>query len=145
MNRGAFLFALTLSRGEVSFADGVVQLPRGGGVRLGYGRLAALGVECDCECLMWDGEEQRITAMGLLRFRHGADEMTFGGPVDVTYNVSTGAGTAYTQLESAPCEASGFRLAPWSPIGDENWRTHNAYSAAFSRSPGTPQGKRVKA
>ncbi len=33
-------------------------LPESGGIRLGYGVLKALGVECECECLMWDEAER---------------------------------------------------------------------------------------
>ncbi len=102
VDRGSFLLGLTMKRDQVSLAEGVVRLPSGGGVRLGYGTLAALGVECDCECLMWDDEERRITAMGLRGLRHGTDEIAFAGPVDVTYNVNLGTGTVYTQLDVAP-------------------------------------------
>lgn len=141
VDRGSFLLALSMNRGEVSLAEGVVRLPGGGAVRLGHGTLAALGVECDCECLMWDDEEQRITAMGLRGFRHGADEMAFAGPVDMTYNAKSGDGTVYTQVDIAPASASGFQLDSWSPIGDENWKTHNSYRASFSRTGATTNQK----
>lgn len=142
VDSGSFLLALTMKPGEVRLAEGVAQLPGGGAVCLGYGTLTALGVECDCECLMWDDQDQRITALGLLRLQHGADEMTFCGPVDVTYNVTMGVGNLYSQLNLKASSASGFRLDPWSPIGDENWKTHNAYRTSFSRSTGTPHTQR---
>jgi len=139
---GAFLFALTTNRGGVSLSEGVVQLPAGGAVRVGYGVWTALGVECECECLMWDEEEQRITAMGLRKLRHGEDEMILSGSVDATYDVSDGTGYLYSQLDLTPIRASGFTLDPWTPVAGESWKTHNAYRALFSRSTTTAQTKR---
>jgi len=115
-------------------------------VRLGYGTHAALGLECDCECLMWDEEAQRITAMGLHRLRQGADELAFAVPVDLTYNVNSGAGTAYTQVAIEPAKACGFQIDPWwSSIDDESWKTHNAYRAQILRFSESTSMQKVQA
>ncbi len=55
VTQGSFLVALSPQNGQVRYAEGMILLPESGGIRLGYGLLTALGVECNCECLMWDG------------------------------------------------------------------------------------------
>lgn len=131
--QGSLLVGLGMHSGETTYIDGIVRLPQGGRVRFGYTTLTALGVECDCECLLWDEETQRITAMGLRRLRHGSDELAYVTPVDVIYKADTGAGTIYAQGDHTPEKASGFRLDPWAAIGEESWKTHNTQRATFTR------------
>jgi len=28
---------------------------------------------------------------------------------------------------------SGFEIGPWSPVGDEGWKTHNGYRASIKK------------
>jgi hypothetical protein len=131
--QGSFLVALSPKRGQVRYAGGAILLPEAGGIRLGYGVLKALGAECECECLMWDEATRRLTAMGLRALRHGNGQLTFAAPVDVEYSTDTGEGAIYAQATLRPEGSSGFELGPWSPVGDEGWKTHNSYRAPFSK------------
>jgi hypothetical protein len=133
VSRGSFLVSLTPRRGQVRYAGGIVHLPEGGGIRLGYGVSEALGIECECECLMWDQTTRRITAMGLRSVRHGGGQLTFAIPVDVVYGADTGSGTIYAQGALQPESSSGFALGSWSKAGEEGWKTHNKFRAPFSR------------
>ena len=133
VTQGSFLFALSPRRGQVRYAEGAVLLPESGGIRLGYGLLKALGVECECECLMWDEARGRLTAMGLRLLRHGNSRLSFATPVDVEYSTITGEGTIYAQGSLRPGDSTGFELRPWEPVGDEDWKTHNTNRAPFRK------------
>jgi hypothetical protein len=133
VTQGSFLMTLGLRPGQTAYVDGAVLLPQGGRIRFGHATLAALGVECDCECLLWEEETRRIMAMGLRRLHHGSSELTFTVPVDVTYNVDEGVGTIYAQGALAPERTSGFRLDPWMPIGEESWKTLNTNRTVFTK------------
>jgi hypothetical protein len=117
----------------VQYADGAIVLPEAGGVRLGYGEFRALGVEFKCECLMWDETSGRCVAIGLRSLQHGTHRLTFAAAVDVDYSPLTGEGTIYAQGAQPPKENCGFQLHPWSPIGDESWKTNNTHRASFRK------------
>lgn len=131
--QGRFLIALGPRPGEIDYADGVVHLPQGGHLHFGDPNVAALGIECDCECLLWDEEAGKITAIGLLRLRHGSSELSFTLPVDVTYSAGDGTGTLYAQGTPDPEIALGFHFAPWTHIGEESWKTLNMHRASFAK------------
>lgn len=131
--QGRFLIGLGPRSEEIGYADGAVQLPQGGHLRFGDRTVAALGIECDCECLLWDKEARKITAIGLLRLRDGISELTFGLPVDVTYDGDHGSGTLYAQGTPHPEITRGFHLAPWAHIGEESWKTLNTHRASFKK------------
>ena len=131
VTQGSFLVALSPRRGQVRYAEGAILLPGAGGVRLGYGVLQALGVECECECLMWDESTLRVTAMGLRSLRHGEKQLTFTAPVDIEYNTASRNGVIYSQESLWPGNERGFTLDPSGPVGDEGWKTHNRYCASF--------------
>jgi hypothetical protein len=134
VTQGSFLVALSPRLGQVRYADGAILLLESGGVRLGYGMLNALGVECKCECLMWDKTRGHLTAMGLRYLHHGNAQLTFAAPVDVEYNTISGEGTIYAQGTFRPEDNTGFELGAWSPVGDEGWKTHNKNRAPFRKS-----------
>jgi hypothetical protein len=141
VTQGSFLVALSPQPGQVRYAEGAIFLPEAGGVQFGYGTLRALGVECKCECLMWDESDGRCTAIGLRSFQHGNDKLTFVTPVDVDYCVSAGEGVIYTQTVLPPEQSYGFELGDWCPVGDEGWKTHNTQWASFRKVSG--HGKKV--
>ena len=132
-SEASFLIAISPRPDQVSCDDGNIILPDGGGVRPGNGLVDALGVECQCEWLMWDEEAGRIVAMGLRSLRHGECRLTFTMPVDVVYSVAAGTGTIYAQGSPQPAESRGFEMAPSCNIGNESWKTHNRNRANFTR------------
>jgi hypothetical protein len=131
VTQGSFLVALSPRRDQVRYAEGAILLPEGGGIRFGYGALEALGVQCYCECLLWDEGTRRIRAMGARSLRHGLSELTFATPGDIEYSTSTGEGTIYAQGDLQPESAHGFQLGPWRPVADEGWKTHNRNRVSF--------------
>jgi hypothetical protein len=133
VTHGAFLIALGPRSGEAQYVHGMVELPQGGHIHLSDARKTALGVECDCECLLCDDEAQRLLAIGLRRLRHGSSELAFGLPVDVTYKPDEGNGTIYAQVLLNPAKTAGFQLSPWGPMGEENWKTLNTTCAVFTK------------
>jgi len=133
VTQGSFLVALGSRPGQTAYVDGAILLPQGGRIRFGYATLAAFGVECDCECLLWEEETRRIKAMGLRRLYHDNSELTFTVPVDVTYNVDEGVGNIYAQEALETERASGFRLGSWVPIGEESWKTLNTNRTVFTK------------
>lgn len=133
VTQGSFLVALSPRRGQVRYAEGAILLPEAGGIRLGYGVLKALGVECECECLLWDAATRRLTAMGLRSLWHGNGQLTFAAPVEVEYSADSGEGTIYAQGTRQPENRRGFELGPWTPAGDESWKTHNRNRASFRK------------
>jgi hypothetical protein len=133
VTRGAFLIALGPRSEEARYVDGAAELPKGGHIHLGDTRVTALGVECDCECLLWDDEAHGLMAMGLRRLRHGSSELAFGHPVDVTYKPDKGNGTIYAQGLFNPTKNAGFQVSPWEDVGEESWKTLNNTRAAFTK------------
>jgi hypothetical protein len=142
---GSFLIALGPRSGEAGYLHGVAQLPQGGRIHLGDAEVAALGVECDCECLLWDDEAQRLTAVGLRRLCHGSSELTFRLPVEMTYKPDEGVGILYAQSSPVPTKTTGFQVLPWAPIGEESWKTLNKMRAAFRKLETKQQLRRTKA
>jgi hypothetical protein len=130
---GSFLVALGPKSGQVGCAEGAVLLPGAAGIRLGYGVMRALGVECECECLLWDEPARRLTAMGLRLLRHGNGLLTFASPVDIEYSTASDQGVVYAQGTLLQKDERGFKLDSWCPIGDQSWKTHNSYRASFRR------------
>jgi hypothetical protein len=95
--------------------------------------VAALGVECDCECLLWDDEVRQLVAIGLRRLCHGSSELSFRLPVDMTYKPDEGNGILYAQGSPDPTKTAGFQVFPWAPIGEESWKTLNTTRAVFTK------------
>jgi len=133
VSKGSFLVALSPKRGQVELFEGAIKLPDGGGIRLGYGVLAALDVECECECLMWDEATRCVTAVGLRSLRHSGAQLSFAAPVDVEYSTVAETGTVYAQGVSQPESKGGFALGTWGPVGDEGWKTNNTHRASFRK------------
>jgi hypothetical protein len=133
VTQGSFLIGLSPQCDQPRYADGVILLPESGGVQLGYGALKALGVECNCECLLWDEKTQRITAIGLLSLRHGDGELNFEVGVDIAYSAADGEGVIYAQGTPERQCKSGFQLDAWEPVGDDGWKTNNANRASFRK------------
>lgn len=142
---GSFLVGIGLRPGEITYADEAVVLPSRAGVRFGYGQLAALGVECTCECLMWDEETLQITAIGVQQMRHAQNHLNFTIPVDLSYDAGACRGVAYASGSFDPIDASGFCVDPWQPIGKQGWMTHNKICAAFERAAGQLVDTKVEA
>ena len=132
--QGSFLVALALRPGQVGFVDGVVQVPKRGRIQFGYAKLTALRVDCDCECLLWDEDTQRIVAMGVRRLCHGSSELRFRAPVDATYNTGNGTGTIYSQEPLTPERLDGFHIDTCTQLGKESWKTNNSHSMFFAKS-----------
>ena len=130
---GSFLVAVSPRAGQVTFTNGMVLLPEGGRARFGSGNVRALGVECECEWLLWDEESRRITAMGLRSLRHDGCALSFGAAVDAEYSAASGVGTIYSQGSQPPATVLGFEYGPVAPAGDDAWRTHNPYRARFTK------------
>jgi hypothetical protein len=128
---GRFFLALGPERNQVRYSDGAVLLPGGAGVRLGGETKRALGVECSCECLLWDEAARRITAVGLRSLRHGESHLSFAAPVDVEYSTASGEGAAFAQGSEKPETIAGFEVGPWGPVGDDAWRTDSRHRASF--------------
>lgn len=134
VTRGSFLMALSARPEQAEYVDDAVQLEGNGRIRFGPGSLVALGVDCDCECLLWDEGTGQLMAMGLRRLHHDGRELTFGIPVDVAYSTRERKGTLYAQGAHKPKTVSGFQLGPWGPIGEEHWKTLNTNCAVFIQS-----------
>lgn len=133
VRQGSFLLALSPQRNLVQYADRAILLPEAGGIRLGYGLLNALAVECKCECLMWDETTRRISLMGARALWHGGAELTLESPADIEYSVHSGEGTIYAQRTLPPEGTRGFEIAPAVPVADEGWKTHNTQRSSFKR------------
>lgn len=131
VTKGSFLFAASPRASDVRYADDAILLSNEGGIRFGLGDLEALGAKCNCECLMWDTRRGCITAIGLRSLLHGNCRLDFTTLVDLHYATDAGEGVIYAQRREAPEDARGFELAPWDPVGDEGWKTHNNYRASF--------------
>jgi hypothetical protein len=131
--QGSFLIALSPEPDHVRYTDGAILLPDGGGIRLGSGALQAMGVGCECECLMWDETSGQITTLGLRSMQHGDSQLSFSTPLDVDFNTKTGEGVLYAQGTLLPVEARGFDIGPWTPVTYEAWMTHNKYRATFRK------------
>ncbi len=112
-------------------AGGDVLLPEGG-VSLGFGTRNAMGVQCRCECLLWDESTQRVMAMGAVSLEHEGRSLVFSMPVDLEYSVDAGRGTAYSQ-SMQPGAGEGFSLESWHPVGEEDWKTHATLRASFEK------------
>ena len=133
VTQGSFLVAISPQHGQVRYAEGMILLPESGGILRGDGLLTKFGVECNCECLMWDGPRELIIAMGLRSLHHGNCQLKFVMPVDVEYSTITRQGTIYSQAALRPEDSTGFELGPWALVGDEGWKTHNTNRARFSK------------
>lgn len=131
--QGAFLFAIRPRRSDVRYDAGAVLLPEHGGLQLGGGDHRALGVACQCECLLWDELKQCITAIGLRSLQHGEGRVAFSVAVDAEYNPISGEGKLYAQGTLVPELAQGFAVDAWQPVGEESWKTQNIVRAAFRK------------
>ncbi len=131
VTQGSFLIALSPQPCMAKLVEGDVLLPQGG-VSLGFGTRSAMGVQCQCECLLWDESAQRLIAMGAVSLEHEGRSLMFSSPVDLEYSVDAGRGTAYSQ-SMQPGAGEGFSLEPWLPIGEESWRTHASLRLSFEK------------
>jgi hypothetical protein len=132
VKKGALLLALSLQPALVHLDGDDVVLPEGG-LSFGLESREALGVRCECECLLWDKGEQRVTAIGALSLEHKGCHLTFVSAVDVEYLAGEGKGTAYSQSAQPPISSEGVSMQPWEPVGEEGWKTQCAYRASFER------------
>lgn len=124
---GEFLFALAPKPGMVSRKDQGILLP-GAGMELGRGEHTALGVTCECECLLWEDGPARLTALGVTRLLHDGRSASFEPPADLEYGVTTGIGELFAA--SAPrVMLDGFEVGAWDAEGSD--RAHGALHAAF--------------
>jgi hypothetical protein len=130
--QGAFLVSLSPHPGQVRLEPEGIALMEGG-LAICKGRRTALGVECDCECVLWDDATECITAIGLTRLQHAGMRLAFASSVDLEYCALTGEGTAYSQSTREPEDCDGFILEQWQSTGEESWRTHCAFRASFKK------------
>jgi hypothetical protein len=133
VGEGSFLIAISPGRDQVQYSDDTVHLPDAGGIRFGYRGLTAMGIECRCECLMWDEATRHAVATGLRSLRHGDSQITFAGPVDIEYTVDSGHGVIFAQGTLRSDEIRGFQLGSWQDAGEDSWKTHNRYRATLTR------------
>lgn len=138
VTRGSFLFTLSPRQNQVRSDAGKVVLSDGSSIQIGGKEHRALGVICQCECLMSDEPAQSITATGLHSLLHGDNEILFDAPVDLEYNAGTGEGRLYAQGTPAPMHAGGFSLRAWEPVAEDSWKTHNSHRALIVK---TEEGK----
>ena len=133
VTQGAFLFAISPRRNQVQYKGGAILLPDDGGIRLGSGEHRALGVVCECECLLWDQTTQCISAVGMRSLQDGDRRLVFDVAVDVEYKTGVGEGAIYAQRTLRPQRVQGFSVGAWEPVGEESWKTHNSSRANFRR------------
>lgn len=129
VDSGAFFFALSPERNQIRYADGAVLLPGCAGVRMGSETLHALGVECNCECLMWDEAARRVTAIGLRSIQHGENQLSFAIPVDLEYSTASGQGVVFAQGAERPLATKGFDVTAWTRVTEDAWKTDCRYQA----------------
>jgi hypothetical protein len=127
VTEGAFLLALSPHHEQAQWSNGQIALPAGGGVLMGPGSLKALGVEADCECLLWNPDPANVAALGATTLGHRGQTISFANPVDIDYDVKKGTATVFAQGKHAPLAKSGFIVSEWELAGDEAWRTHSPY------------------
>ena len=132
VKQGSFLMALSPRAGQARYANGNIILPQGG-IAFGPACREALGVQCQCECLLWDETAQRIAAIGLTSLQHKEHRLVFAAPVDLEYSILTSKGTAYSQSIMTPDPRNDFEIEPWRPVGEESWRTQCTWSASFEK------------
>ncbi len=133
VTEGSFLLALSPRRDQVQRKDGHIVLPAGGGVLMGYGSLQALGVESDCECLLWNPDPAQIAALGATTLKQGTKTISFASPVDIDYDVKKGTGTVFASGKHAPLAKSGFGIGAWQLAGEDAWRTHSPYRSELNQ------------
>ena len=127
-----FLLALSPHHEQAQWENGQISLPNGGGVLLGSGSHQALGVESDCECLLWNPDSARVSALGAKTFKHGAKAISFANPVDIDYNPAKGMATVFAQGRHLPTVKQGFEVSAWEPAADDAWRTHSPYRSRLT-------------
>ena len=145
VTQASFLVAISPRRDQVQSAEDAILLPQGGGIRLGPSLRSALGVECECECLLWDATSHCITAMGLRSLRHNAHQLAFDTPVDIEYNTVTGEGKIYAQGVLQPQHMLGYSIRHWRPVAEQGWKTHNSHRASFVKSDNSSRKEGHKA
>lgn len=136
VDRATFLFALSPEPGIVSGNDRTISLPGESGIRFGHAMLGALNVQCNCECLLWDGVARKLTAIGARSLQHQDRRLQFAAPVDIEYGVDVSEGLAWSQTDLCIEESSGFTVDSWGPAGDDGWKTQNTYRAPFTCAQG---------
>jgi hypothetical protein len=132
VSEGSFLLALSPHHDQVQWGDGQIALAAGGGVLMGPGSLKRLGVEADCECLLWTPDPAQVAALGAKTFTHGGKTLEFATPVDIDYDVKKGTATVFAQGKHAPLTNQGFTISAWELVADEAWRTHNPYRSKLT-------------
>ena len=132
VTEGSFLLALTPHHDQVQLKDGKIGLTGGGGVLMGPGSLDALGVEADCECLLWNADPAQVCALGATTLKHGGKTISFANPVDIDYDLKRGTATVFAQGKRPPLAQHGFNIAAWEPVGNQAWRTHSPYRSKLT-------------
>jgi hypothetical protein len=137
---GELVIALSPEPRMVTAAEEKILLPHGG-VCLGQGMHTALGVTCDAECLLWDEDSRRVTAVGATSLQHDAHRLLFKAPVDLEYTVLSRVGQAFA-ASASKSHAEGFEVTPWTDAGNDDSRTLGKLRASFSA---IDQGKEAEA
>lgn len=132
VSEGSFLLALSPDHEQVQWESGKISLPAGAGVLLGAASHQAMGVISDCECLLWNPDPARVSALGAKTFRHGAKSLSFENLVDIDYNPAKGAGVIFAPGKRAPLTNQGFAVSAWEPAAEEAWRTHSPYRSKLT-------------
>ena len=101
-----------------------------GGMFLGQGNHSALGVSCECECLVWDEVLQRVSGIGVTSLRHGDAQIEFEIAVDLEYQTQEQAGTAYA-VSTCLLGVRGFTASGWREVGEDSGKTHGQMRADF--------------
>ena len=142
---GAFLFALSPNAGQVSRSGDAIHLPDEGGAHLGLGLWNALGVECECECLIWDKAARSLTAVGARSLVHHACRLRFASPVDLEYCIDNAEVVAFSQSDLPLEICDGFKLTAWMPVAEDGWRTNSRFCGRFLRNENNGRGVGVEA
>jgi hypothetical protein len=137
--QGELVIALSPEPHTVKVNEEAILIPQGG-LLLRQGKHTALGVTCDCECLLWDQDAQRVTAIGAISLRHDAAQLHFKIPVDLEYAVQSRRGHAFA-ASAGSASAEGFHLTPWVDVGADGNKTHARLKANFQA---TDQNKGVQ-
>jgi hypothetical protein len=127
--QGELVIALSPEPQTVKVAEETILIPNGG-VLLGQGKHMALGVTCACECLIWDEEAQRVTAIGATSLRLDAGQLHFKTSVDLEYAVTTRRGQAFA-ASAGSVTTESFHITPWMDAGAEAAKTHGRLLANF--------------
>jgi hypothetical protein len=129
VTQGSFLVALSPQPEIARMEQESVLLPEGG-ASFGPGTRHALGVTCQCECLLWDEAGLQVMVLGADSLSHLGRHIIFPAPADIEYNVQTREGTAYASRQLA-ISSEHFQADQWTPVAEDAWKTHATLRARF--------------